>query len=310
MVATAGVQVNDEFGAKLGFVLKFLTLSNGRVAAELAVDKSLVGRWVAGTVHPSAHNLGRLTEFLARRVPGLTLLDWDRSLEALRDRFGGSAPPPQVTPTAVADWLAHPKVAEVAAATAIDGMNVTGFWRTTRAAPDMPGRFCHDYVMIAPRSDGPLYCETGVFSSRLSGWGMIAGDQFYSCSSSHALGSMTFGIFNRVRAARIDAMDGISLACSAVGGGIPIALAMYMERVGELSGDAVADKQRLATLLADYPLARDGTVPDTLRHHLLRDIGPAAHSDGGDLFLMMRSMTSLARGASVDQPAVRLHAVS
>ena len=44
MVATAGVQVNDEFGAKLGFVLKFLTLSNGRVTAELAVDKSLVGR--------------------------------------------------------------------------------------------------------------------------------------------------------------------------------------------------------------------------------------------------------------------------
>ena len=213
-IAAAGARVNDEFGAKLGFVLKFLTLSSGCVAAELAVDKSLVERWVAGTVHPSAHNLGRLTEFLARRVPGVTLLDWDRSVEALRDRFGGSGLPPQVTPTVVADWLAHPKVAEVAAATAIDGMKVTGFWRTTRAAPDMPGRFCHDYGMIAPRSDGPLYCESGVFSSRLSGWGMIAGDQNYSCSSSHALGSMTFGIFNRVRAARIDAIDGISLACS------------------------------------------------------------------------------------------------
>jgi hypothetical protein len=79
--------VADQFEAKLTLVLKSLTISNGRLAADLAVDKSLVGRWVSGAVKPSTYNLGRLTAHLARLVPGFCLLDWDRPLPDLRDRL-------------------------------------------------------------------------------------------------------------------------------------------------------------------------------------------------------------------------------
>ena len=66
------------FGPKLAIVLKALTISNGRLAADLAVDKSLIGRWVSGSVKPSMHNLSRLTIHVAGRIPGFSLLDWER----------------------------------------------------------------------------------------------------------------------------------------------------------------------------------------------------------------------------------------
>lgn len=47
LVATA-------FSRKLDLVLKALSLSRGRLAAQLGVDKSLAGRWASGAVTPSA----------------------------------------------------------------------------------------------------------------------------------------------------------------------------------------------------------------------------------------------------------------
>ncbi len=303
--------MQDNFGSKLGYVLKALTLSNGRVAAELAVDKSLVGRWVAGTVRPSAHNLGRLTALLAQRLPGITLLDWDRTPDDLRRWIAPHSLPREsvAVPSAIADWVGQPKVKEVASQTALDGAGITGIWRSTRAAPDMPGHFAHDYVLIEPRPDGPLRCRSGVFSARLTGWAICAGDQVYCCSASHGLGTMTFTILNRVRQPRTDTMDGIAMACSAVAGGIPMALAMYLERVGTLGPDPAANEARFESLLMAHPIAPEGSVSDHVRRHLLRDVGPKAFEAGGDLVLMMRSMTSLARGGSFDEPAMKLRAV-
>ena len=76
------------FSKKLDLVLKALSMSRGRLAAELGVDKSLVGRWASGTVTPSAHNLENLTRLVAQRRAGFTMLDWDRSLDGLAQVFG------------------------------------------------------------------------------------------------------------------------------------------------------------------------------------------------------------------------------
>lgn len=303
---------NDDFGPRLALVLKALTLSNGRFAADLNVDKSLVGRWVAGSVRPSSHNLGRLTALLASRLPGFTLLDWERPLADLRRLVDSRAAAEAATPVpaAIARWIALPKVGEIAAATGNGGQGVTGFWRSTRPAPDLPGRFCHDYSIIEPAEGGVLSFRSGVFSSRIAGWAMVAGDQLFCCASSLGLGSLSFVILNMVRTPRIDAMDGLSIACAAVAGGIPTAVAYYTERVGELSGDATADTARFEALLTQHPLAAEGTVSDELRRHLLRDVGPSAHAGGGDLFLMMRSMSSLARGSSGEEPATKLRVVA
>eukprot|EP01035_Chromulina_nebulosa_P025913 gene25913-33869_t len=78
-------------------------------------------------------------------------------------------------------------------------------------------------------------------------------------------------------------------------GGVPVAAACLLERVGQLSGDPAADEARYEELLATHPIAPEGSVPEAIRRHLLFDVGPAALAAGGDPVLMMRSMTSMAR---------------
>ena len=71
--------MSEAFHQKLAFVLKALSISRGALAAGLGIDKSAVGRWVSGQVEPSAHNLARLSAYVAGRVPGFTALDGERS---------------------------------------------------------------------------------------------------------------------------------------------------------------------------------------------------------------------------------------
>src|ERR1700704_4835313 len=80
--------MSEPFAKKLELVLKVLSMSRARLAADLAVDKSVVGRWVSGAVQPSAHNLSLLSALIAEHIPGFTALDWDRSLAAFASLIG------------------------------------------------------------------------------------------------------------------------------------------------------------------------------------------------------------------------------
>ncbi|MGL4541733.1 MAG: helix-turn-helix domain-containing protein, partial [Polymorphobacter sp.] len=93
------------FSGRLELILKALSLTRGRLAAELAVDKSLVGRWASGAVRPSAHNLQRLTQLIATRQPGFNLLDWDRDIDALAEKFGVAPPGAPAAATLPIDGL-------------------------------------------------------------------------------------------------------------------------------------------------------------------------------------------------------------
>ena len=85
--------MSETFAKKLELVLKVLSMSRSRLAADLGVDKSVVGRWVSGAVQPSAHNLSLLSALIAERIPGFTALDWDRSLEAFAELLGADLDP-------------------------------------------------------------------------------------------------------------------------------------------------------------------------------------------------------------------------
>ena len=96
-----GERVNNApvtFAQKLDFVLKVLSLSRGRLASTLGVDKSLVSRWVSGSNIPTAHNLSALTALVAGRRAGFTLLDWERDLQDLASLFGVAPPDPTEDP--------------------------------------------------------------------------------------------------------------------------------------------------------------------------------------------------------------------
>ena len=291
-----------DFAARLALVLKALSISGGRLAADAGVDKSLVSRWRSGSVLPSAHNMARLTQVIAARHPGFTMLDWELDIPALAARFGVSAPAPAVSaqspPSGFAEWLALPKFREAALASGKASSALAGFWRTTRPVPECPGKFVHDHVIMQATPDGPLSFRIGLFSSRMTGWSIAVGDQMYCCATNQLIGTSIFAIFNCVHRPRIDLLDGVTLACMADAGGTPVAAACLLERVGELSGDDEADDAHYEALLAEHPIAPDGSVPEHVQRHLFRDTGPSALAAGGDPLIMIRSMTSMARGSA------------
>jgi len=292
----------EDFGARLTLALKALSISGGRLAADAEVDKSLVSRWRSGSVMPSAHNLARLTQIIAARHPGFTMLDWELDMSALAARFGVAAPAPaapaQRPPSGFAEWLALPKFREAALASGKASSALAGFWRTTRPVPEFPGKFVHDHVIMQTTADGPLSFRIGLFSSRLIGWSMAVGDQMYCCATNQLIGNSIFAIFNYVHRPRIDVLDGVTLACMADAGGVPVGAACLLERVGDLSGDDEADDAQYEALLAEHPIAPDGSIPEHVQRHLFRDTGPAALAAGGDPLIMMPAVTSMARGSS------------
>lgn len=280
--------------------MKALSISGGRLAADVGVDKSLVSRWCSGSVTPSAHNLARLTQVIAAKQPGFTMLDWELELPALAARFGVDppAPPPAPAadiPSAFAEWLSIPTLRDAALAGAGLHSALAGIWRTTRPSPEFRGKFAHDHAILEPTPDGTIRFRTGVFSARLTGWSVAVGEQLFSTATDPLTGASIFSIFNYVRRLRIDVMDGITLSCMAHAGGAPVANACMLERVADLTGDPEADNARYEELLAEHPIAPDGSVPEAVQKHLLFDCGPAAMAAGGDHVMMMRAMNSMAR---------------
>ncbi len=57
-----------DFAAKLDLICKRLNWSRASLAQEVAIDKSLAGRWVNGVSRPIGNTLMRLNEAVTRNV--------------------------------------------------------------------------------------------------------------------------------------------------------------------------------------------------------------------------------------------------
>jgi TolB-like protein len=65
------------FPTNLRLVMDHLNVSRVGLAHELGVDKTVIGRWLAGVNRPTNHNLTRLTGCVRKRVPGFVLTHWN-----------------------------------------------------------------------------------------------------------------------------------------------------------------------------------------------------------------------------------------
>lgn len=284
---------------KLELALKALSMSRGRMAAELSVDKSLVGRWISGKVVPSAHNLTRLTELIANRRPGFTLLDWDRDLEGLAGALGvetSSTPSLDV----LTDWIPPAILKEALQGTAARGGAYEGVWRSTRPSSDLPGRFLHDHCLIQRAENGLLAFRTGVEGVSFEGGALLLQHQLFSVAADRAHGTLLFSIFNGVARQKAEVLDGITLACLRDAGGSPAASSCVLHRVAHPTGDPDEDLRIYEACIANQgtPLAPEGSVPDAVRAHLVRQTDPAGMGLGG--LLRMYFGQSMARGSSLD----------
>ncbi|HEY8003821.1 MAG TPA: helix-turn-helix transcriptional regulator [Phenylobacterium sp.] len=296
--------MSGPFAKKLELVLKVLSMSRARLAADLGVDKSVVGRWVSGAVHPSAHNLSRLSARIAERVPGFTALDWDRPLPAFAERLGVELDPGAASGgTAALRGLPLAQMDQFLSATALRGQAYEGFFRSTRPWVLTPGRFVHDHGMIRLDASGLLRLRIGTGGTMVDGWLLPFGAQLAAVTIDLTSGAVLFGLFHGVGTARADVVDGLVLAPALDASRTPTAHAMVFERIGDLSGDTAADDRRFAELAALDPVAPEGSIPPALRDHLLGDFGPAQAARGGDLLLRLPLARSIARGPPYREPS-------
>jgi transcriptional regulator with XRE-family HTH domain len=278
----------SQFSENLKLVLKLLSLSPATLAASLRIDKSVISRWLNGSVRPSQHNLARLSALVAARVEGFTVLDWERDPASLGSLFGAELPagvPAHGLPLAIWD--------EMIASAATLGRAYLGFFRTTRPHPAMPGRFLHDHALVQANRLGVPSVVMGSTDSYVEGWLMPLNGLIYAVAAEARSGTLLFGIFNGTGASRLDVLDGIVLIPAAR---TPTATPILCERIGDLSGDDEADRRRFDELITQSPLAPEGSVPDAIAKHLLRDIGPEQYAKGGDLLLSLTLWQSMTRG--------------
>jgi len=292
--------MSEPFSAKLALALKALSLSRGRLAADLQVDKSVVGRWVTGAAEPSGHNLSRLTGLIAARVEGFTALDWDRELADFAGRLGAD-PVAAGAATSLLQALPLPLLDQIRATTALRGAAYEGFFRSTRPFVQNPGRYLHDHGMVRLEDQGLLSLRMGTGGQVVQGWMLPMQNQLFVIASDLTSGALVFGIFHGVPAAKAQVVDGLILGAALDPGRTPTASIMLFERIGDLSGDRDADDARFAELAASNPVAAEGSLAAPLMAHLAPDVGPRELAAGGDWLLRMPLARSLARGPTLGE---------
>lgn len=285
--------MSQHFGELLTLTLKALSMSRGRLASELEVDKSLVGRWASGAVSPSGYNLEKLTHLLARKLPGLTLLDWERTPAQFAAMLGVA--PPRVPSERPAGLHLPAETIDAAhASTRIRGQAYEGFWRATHPAIVAPGKFFQEHGIIRISETGLLNFEMGGPDVRYVGTLLPIEGQVFVFATDTVRHLPCFMIFNILTTPKIVAMDGLLLTAGNANRN-PSAYPIVLERIGDLSGDIEADDAHAAALMTRLQFLQDETlVPPAMRDHLIRDFGPAAAKAGGDLLLTVMGTPGLA----------------
>ena len=286
------------FAAKLELILKALSITRGRAAGEIGVDKPLVGRWVSGAVHPSPRNLERLTVWIAGYSAGFSLLDWDRDIGDLAKRFGvPAAVAKRMRPDEILEPLLAPALIDDARDNLVRrGWAYEGFWRTTRPSGLFPGKFVREHMMLSCNGSSAMVVAMGSTGVRLDGYAVLFENQMFVFVADSKSSNLSFGVLNLVTRLKAEVLDGLSLTRLADSSGSPVAAPILLERVGDLSGDEAADRVTFEKLCTQSALVGPEAVPDDVRHHLCRDIGPTAFANGGEMLLVMRAADSMSRG--------------
>lgn len=290
------MQWKVEFAPRFTLALQALGLSRGRAAFELNVDKSLVSRWASGSVRPSEHNLAEITKLVAKHVIGFTMLDWERDLHSFAALFNIDLPanaglePVETAPSLALSCLVHAQRETERKASVY-----SGFWRSTRPSAIMPGRLFFGYGIFRPAPNGFLEVRVGSSGLSFDGWGFVSDGNLFAFLSDSIGCTPLFFIFKGVPLPKAMLLDGLLMLSGFDSARTPSAVPIIIERIGDLAGDADADEATYAELLQRDSSA-DEHVSETVRRHLLRDIGPTAAAAGGDMFLLASG--HLSRGAS------------
>jgi hypothetical protein len=252
--------------------MKAFSITPGRLAADLAVDKSVVTRWLAGRAAPTSHNLARLTRHIAGLRPGFNMLDWGLDPDAFAARLGVDAGPD--SPGPFAGLLPVDMLREARALSGLRARRYEGLWRCTRPSNGRPGRFVRDGLIIRREGSGLLAFRMATEGLRYDGWLYPTQTQIFAIAADAATGLLLFAIFNTVAGERAETMDGLILSPCRFGAGAPVAFACLLERQADLTGDREADDGAFEALLRRETEVIADDLSPVVRRRLSRDIGP------------------------------------
>lgn len=281
------------FAQRFRLALHALRLSRGAAAARLQVDKSLVGRWAAGSVVPGDHNLSRMTALIAEQFPAFTTLDWHRELPAFAAILGFA---PDSALNAVAPPRDQSQLALKCLALARDetqrrGSAYEGFWRTSRPSLLMQDKVFHDYGLIRQNASGLLEVSMAGAGLGFEGWAFpLEGNLFAILDQAEGFTPM-FLIFRGNPMPKATILEGIALMAALDSGRTPAAFPLVLERIGDLSGDAAADDQHCRDLALARPHEDAACYDPVIRDVLFRDVS-AGSGDLAPLFLVASSLLS------------------
>lgn len=282
------------FAEKLGLAMRATALSRVALAKALEVDKSLIGRWLSGAVHPTEHNLARLTTLFAGRNPDLRMADWFGDSVDFARRLGLSPPHASSPADDENALLLGPFVALSREETARRGAAYEGFWRTSRPSALMPDRIFHDYGMIRRADNGLLEVRMRGAGLNFSGW-MMPGEGNLFVYLDDPVGRTPLALmFRGVTLPRAMVIDGLLMIAALDPSRTLAAMPILLERIDDLSGDPQADLARCMQMQELEPEPLEPIGPEALRARVFRG-GDALHPG---CLLSVGAADSLSRGST------------
>lgn len=271
----------EAFAAKLELVCKRLNWSRGRLAQQVGIDKSLVGRWLGGGSRPTGNTLMRLNEAVARALPDFSAALWDLPPADLAGRLGIVAVPSIMPSPSVASAHGPLSVGAIAAglrtfartASDIDTFEsiYAGFYRLWFCSFGNDGIIRRRAGWI--RHDGnALRFDAGGATGTYSGEGVTAVERLYLIGENRLFEGLAIVAVRGAHRRHPSLLTGVTLFHSVAHTQPGIAVApTVLEYLAEPSGDPVSDAATWASLAADegdYPTdktARAAVPADILR---------------------------------------------
>jgi hypothetical protein len=294
-----------DFGAKLTLVLKQLSQSRGRLASTIGVHKSLVGRWAAGAVRPSEHNLALITQFVQRTIPNFSLLSWEEDLPSFAALIGATntetSPPPAVQSSTTPDTFcghAFRAAALSRAETARLGHPYPGVYGMYRQAFNNSGAFIVELLAIRGQGEQLTFrCTDGGYEHEGTVL-CLRGQLFLIGEERERVDEFYFLILNGIAGRKALRLDGILLSVAGDRTHTPGAMVVVLERVGELAPGEREDEAAWAARRAEImTLNRSGRgveqVPPVFRAALENRVGIPREGGGMDWVLRVPGERSL-----------------
>lgn len=278
----------DNLSEKLDMLLKACSLSRVALAQQVGVDKSLVGRWVNGSIHPGEHNLAKLASVFRGYFPELTLADFFGDQAALAARIGiawhaGVPTGPEMR----AEGPFAQYIAASEADIAFRAGTYEGFWRTTRPSLLMPDQLFQDYGMFRLNENGMIDVVMEGAGLRFTGWLFPMAGNLNIFLFDPVGRSPLLTVLKGVTLPKAMSLEGLLLLSALDAARTPVVFPIVLERVGDLSGDREDDDRRLRDIIETKPEPIDPLTEAEREAAAWRNIGPEAAAKGGDLFLSL-----------------------